>query len=69
MSTHSRIGILNDDGSVTSVYVHFDGYPSGVGLTLERHWTGEDEIRAMIDRVTHAFVAELPAPAPAPARP
>jgi hypothetical protein len=30
MSTRSRIAIENQNGSVTSVYCHFDGYISGV---------------------------------------
>jgi hypothetical protein len=37
MSTRSRIAIENQNGSVTSVYCHFDGYISGVGKTLEKH--------------------------------
>ena len=41
MSTRSRIGILNDDGSVTSIYCHSDGYAEGphcVGYKLEMFW-------------------------------
>ena len=34
MSTRSRVGIKNEDGTITSVYVHHDGYPSGVGDVL-----------------------------------
>ena len=33
MSTRSNIGIINADGSVTAIYCHNDGYPSGVGKT------------------------------------
>lgn len=31
MATRSRIGIENQDGTVTSVYCHWDGYPENNG--------------------------------------
>jgi hypothetical protein len=34
MATRSRIAIENQDGTVTSIYCHWDGYISGVGETL-----------------------------------
>jgi hypothetical protein len=37
MSTRSLIGKLNPDHTVTYIYCHFDGYPSGVGDTLSEH--------------------------------
>jgi predicted CxxxxCH...CXXCH cytochrome family protein len=48
MSTRSRIGIVNSDGTITSIYCHFDGYPSGVGATLVEHWTDPDKVKALI---------------------
>jgi hypothetical protein len=39
MSTRSRIAIENQNGSVTSIYCHFDGYISGVGKTLKECYT------------------------------
>jgi hypothetical protein len=39
MSTRSRIAIENQNGSVTSIYCHFDGYISGVGKTIKRIYT------------------------------
>ena len=38
MSTRSRIGIANEDGTVTSIYCHFDGYPEHNGRLLLEHW-------------------------------
>jgi hypothetical protein len=38
MSTNARIGMLNPDGSVTSIYLHNDGYPSHVAPILTRHY-------------------------------
>lgn len=34
MATRSRIAIENQDGTVQSIYCHFDGYLKGVGKTL-----------------------------------
>lgn len=48
MSTRSRIGILNADGTVTSVYCRFDGYPTGVGLQLTTFHNSEEAARSLI---------------------
>lgn len=34
MSTHAYVGIENSDGSVTYMYVHFDGYVEELGRKL-----------------------------------
>lgn len=39
MATRSRIGILNEDQSITSIYCHWDGYPDCVGATLKEHYS------------------------------
>ena len=41
MATRSRIAIENQDGTVTSIYCHFDGYLRGVGKTLFEHYDRE----------------------------
>jgi hypothetical protein len=41
MATRSRIAIENQDGTVTSVYCHFDGYVKGVGKTLFENYNRE----------------------------
>ena len=41
MSTRSRIAIENQNGTVTSIYCHFDGYLSGVGKKLFEHYDRE----------------------------
>ena len=48
MSTRSNIGIINADGSVTAIYCHSDGYPSGVGKTLREHYNTEDAVRELL---------------------
>jgi hypothetical protein len=41
MATRSRIAIEKENGSVKSIYCHFDGYLSGVGKTLFNHYDKE----------------------------
>ncbi|HET8629962.1 MAG TPA: hypothetical protein VFL91_21285 [Thermomicrobiales bacterium] len=48
MSTRSRIGIEGEDGAITSVYCHFDGYPSGVGATLLDHWDTAERVAELV---------------------
>ena len=48
MSTRSNIGIENNDGTVTFVYCHHDGYLAGVGQTLLDNYTTEEEVRALL---------------------
>ena len=49
MSTRSRIGILNSDGSIDSVYHHFDGYPEWLGVRLKRNYKTSAKVRALIE--------------------
>lgn len=39
MSTRSYIGVQHSDGTVTAIYCHYDGYPSGVGKVLRDHYS------------------------------
>lgn len=48
MATRSRIGIKNLDGSIESIYCHFDGYPKGVGKVLKEFYTDESKIRELL---------------------
>ena len=47
MATRSRIAIENQDGTVTSIYCHFDGYLSGVGKKLFEHYDREKTEKLM----------------------
>jgi len=50
MSTRSLIGIKNQDGSVTGIYCHNDGYiVGGVGETLYHHYNSEKKVRELIN--------------------
>lgn len=48
MSTRSRIGIVNDDGTIRSIYCHFDGYPEGAGATLAKSYLDRSKVEALI---------------------
>ena len=49
MSTRCRIGIQNQDGSITSIYCHHDGYPDRVGDTLANYYTEENKIKKLME--------------------
>ena len=49
MATRSRIGIENENGTISSIYCHFDGYPDGVGATLEEHYSNRQKLRMLIN--------------------
>jgi len=42
MSTNSLVAILNKDNTVTSSYVHYDGYTTGVGERLLEDYNSEE---------------------------
>ena len=59
MSTNSRIGILIpssdptssiDSATIRSVYCHWDGYPSHMGLTLHRNYGTGDLVNELLDK-------------------
>ena len=49
MSTRSRIGMKMLDGSIKSIYCHWDGYPKGVGATLQKHYTDPKKIEELLN--------------------
>jgi hypothetical protein len=49
MATRSRIGLELADGSILSVYHHWDGYPSWLGRILETHYNTKDKVEELID--------------------
>lgn len=48
MGTRSRIGIENEDGTITSISCHWDGYLSHVGRILHTSYTTEEKIRELM---------------------
>jgi len=49
MATRSRIGIELKDGSILSVYHHWDGYPEWLGKTLKQHYSIRNKVTELID--------------------
>lgn len=49
MATRSRIGIQNENGSVTSIYCHWDGYPENNGEILVMHYKEREKVQKLID--------------------
>ena len=48
MGTRSEIGIVKDDGSIESIFCHYDGYISGVGATLLEFYNTKEKIMALM---------------------
>tara|TARA_S200002703_G_scaffold155768_1_gene160292 strand:- start:632 stop:1006 length:375 start_codon:yes stop_codon:yes gene_type:complete len=48
MATRSRIGMEQPNGEVRSIYCHWDGYPEGVGATLQEHYVDPEKVEALI---------------------
>ena len=49
MATRARIGIELKDGSVLSVYHHWDGYPEWLGRILNTHYNTRQKVAELID--------------------
>ena len=49
MSTRSRIGLELTDGSILSVYHHWDGYTSWLGRILQTHYNSYEKASELID--------------------
>ncbi len=49
MATRGRIGIELSDGSVLSIYSHYDNYPKFVGVKLVEHFNTKEKVQELID--------------------
>ncbi len=49
MATRSRIGIELSDGSILSIYHHWDSYPEWLGRILKTHYNSKDLAAELID--------------------
>ncbi len=49
MATRSRIGLELADGSVLSVYHHWDGYPQWLGVTLNKKFNTREKVSELLD--------------------
>lgn len=48
MATRSRIGIEKEDGTIHSIYCHWDGYPSYNGRILLESYTNREKVEGLI---------------------
>ena len=58
MATRSRIGIENEDGTVSSIYCHWDGYVSHHGPLLHTHYTDREKVKALIELGSISVLAQ-----------
>jgi len=58
MATRSNIGIVNEDGSVTGIYCHWDGYPEHNGKMLLNHYTTSDIVCDLMDLGNLSILSE-----------
>jgi hypothetical protein len=49
MSTRSRIGLELADGSILSIYCHYDGYPEFNGAKLVEHFNSYEKASELVD--------------------
>ena len=49
MATRARIGLLLGTEHVLSVYHHYDGYPSFLGVFLQQNYTTKEQIAELLD--------------------
>jgi len=54
MSTNSLVGYLNEDGTVVTSYVHYDGYTTGVGETLLEYYNSDKCARDLASTLGYA---------------
>jgi len=64
MATRSRIGIQKEDGSVASVYCHWDGYPDHNGKILISNYTERERVEELIALGSISSLRKDIAPAP-----
>jgi hypothetical protein len=49
MSTRSTVGAVQRNGLIKAIYVHFDGYPSGVGYRLEMSYNTAEKVEKLLN--------------------
>jgi len=57
MATRSRIAIENQDGTVDSIYCHWDGYPENNGKILIENYKDHGKVQALIDLGDISYLA------------
>lgn len=63
MGTRALVGIENADGTVLTSYVHYDGYPEGLGYTLVEHYSDRTKMEDAVCLGDASYWAEEHSPA------
>lgn len=64
MSTRSRIAIKEANGTYTSIYCHWDGYPSANGKILLHHYTDAATVHQLMSLGDISALGNTPHPNP-----
>lgn len=62
MATRSRIGIEREDGTIVSVYCHWDGYPEHVGRILNENYYDREKAEQLVALGDLSSLAQRPEP-------
>jgi hypothetical protein len=49
MATRGRIGLELSDGSILSIYSHWDNYPKFTGAKLVEHFNTKEKVQELVD--------------------
>ena len=49
MATRGRVGLELADGSILSIYNHFDSYPEFLGVKLVENFNTREKVEALVD--------------------
>lgn len=64
MSTRAYIIMQTKEGKYRGVYNHFDGYLSGIGMTLKNYYSNYEKVEQLIELGDLSIVGEKIEPAP-----
>lgn len=64
MGTRSNIGMIHPDGTFEVIYCHYDGYLSGVGKTLQNHYTDKLKVKDLLALGDICTLGERTTPTP-----
>lgn len=60
MGTRSRIACRQTNGTIRSIYCHWDGYPNGVGKMLLEHYSDYATMTRLLNRGDRSALEKVP---------
>jgi hypothetical protein len=61
MATRSTIGVRLPDGTIESIYCHWDGYPSHNGKRLKEHYRDIEKVLDLMEQGNISYLESSPA--------